>query len=199
MGAWMNDDDANRDEKNGTERSVASTLSWIALAAAILVAGYLVRDRVDISMLRPGGDTTGLPQVGEPAPNFSAIDASGRMVSLADFEGQPVWLNFWGAWCPPCRAEIPEMIQAHDEFGDDGIVLVAVSLEEPSEDAFEYASRTGMDFIVLSDPERQAIRGKYRVRTFPTHLFIDSDGIVRKIVTATMSAQTALNNVRDLD
>jgi peroxiredoxin len=83
------------------------------------------------------------------------------------------------------------MIQAWDAIEDDGVVLIAVSLEEPSSDAFDYAKQVGMEFIVLSDPERDAIRGKYRVRSFPTHLFIDSEGIVRDISLAPMSAQTA--------
>jgi len=179
--------------------STVATVSWVALALAILVAGYLVRDRLDTSMLRPGGDMTGLPAIGERAPDFAAVNADGELVSLSDFEGQPVWLNFWGAWCPPCRAEIPDMIQAYQQLEPEGLVLVAVSLEEPSSDAFEYAERVGMNFVVLSDPNRSAISGKYRVRTFPTHLFIDSDGIVREIVTITMSTQTALNFARQVN
>jgi peroxiredoxin len=179
--------------------STVATVSWVALALAILVAGYLVRDRLDTSMLRPGGDMTGLPAIGERAPDFAAVNADGELVSLSDFEGQPVWLNFWGAWCPPCRAEIPDMIQAYQQLETEGLVLVAVSLEEPSSDAFEYAERVGMNFVVLSDPNRSAISGKYRVRTFPTHLFIDSEGIVREIVTITMSTQTALNFARQVN
>ena len=179
--------------------SAAATLSWVALAAAILIAGFLVRDRLDTSMLRPGGDMTGLPAIGERAPDFAAVNADGELVSLSDFEGQPVWLNFWGAWCPPCRAEIPDMIQAYQQLESEGIILIAVSLEEPSSEAFEYAERAGMNFIVLSDPDRRAISGKYRVRTFPTHLFIDADGIVRNIVTITMSTQTALNYARQVN
>ena len=179
--------------------SLSATVSWIALALAILVAGFLVRDRIDPSMLRPGGETSGLPQVGERAPDFSAVDASGNLVALSDFEGQPVWLNFWGAWCPPCRAEIPDMIQAYDRLEDDGVILIAVSLEEPSQEAFDYAERAGMDFVVLSDPNREAISGKYRVRSFPTHLFIDAEGIVREVVTTTMSTQTALNHASSIN
>lgn len=179
--------------------SAAATLSWVALAVAILIAGFLVRDRLDTSMLRPGGDMTGLPAIGERAPDFAAVNADGELVSLSDFEGQPVWLNFWGAWCPPCRAEIPDMIQAYQQLESEGIILIAVSLEEPSSEAFEYAERAGMNFIVLSDPDRRAVSEKYRVRTFPTHLFIDADGIVRNIVTITMSTQTALNYARQVN
>lgn len=195
----MTIDETSAVEPEEPRRGVANTLSWVALALAILVAGVILRDRLDISMLRPGGDTSGLPAIGQPAPDFAAVNADGEMVSLSDFAGSPVWLNFWGAWCPPCRAEIPDMIQAYREFKDDGTVLVAVSLEEPSSDAFAYAENVGMEFTVLSDPNREAIRGKYRVRSFPTHIFIDSDGIVRDIVTTTMSTQTALNHVRSLD
>lgn len=190
----MDEQDAKRPHESAEERhSPASTISWIALALAILIAGFLVRERVDISMLRPGGDMSGLPAIGEPAPDFAAVNAQGEMVSLSDYAGQPIWLNFWGAWCPPCRAEIPDMIQAYRQLEPDGVILIAVSLEEPSEDAFQYAERAGMDFVVLSDPVRDAIRGKYRVRSFPTHIFIDRDGVVREIVTTTMSTQTALN------
>ncbi len=170
----------------------ATIVSWIALAVAILVAGYVVRTAFDIEDLKPGGsDTGGLPQIGEPAPDFAAVDANGELIHLSDFAGQPVWLNFWGSWCPPCRAEVPDMILAWESIKDDGIALVAVSLEEPSENAFEYAAQTGMDFVVLSDPDREAIRGKYPVRSFPTHLFIDANGIVRDISLTPMSAQTA--------
>lgn len=190
----MNDDTPVHDEE--PRSSTASTLSWIALAAAILIAGFLVRDRLDPSMLRPGGETAGLPAIGSPAPDFEAINSNGEFVALSDFEGQPVWLNFWGAWCPPCRAEIPDMIQAYRQLEPEGIALVAVSLEEPSDEAFAYAKSAGMDFVVLSDPVKAAIAGKYRVRSFPTHILIDEHGIVQDIVTTTMSTQTALNFAR---
>lgn len=193
----MSESDHQEPETNSSNRP-AAVVSWIALALAILVAGYLIRDRLDISDIRPGGDTTGLPEIGEPAPNFTAIDAGGNLISLSEFEGQPVWLNFWGSWCPPCRAEIPDMIQAYDVIQDDNIAIIAVSLEEPSKDAFAYAERTGMDFVVLSDPDKEAISGKYRIRTFPTHIFIDRDGIVRDIVLTPMSTQTAINKAESI-
>lgn len=192
-------DREQRDDSQEQHQTPASVVSWIALAIAILVAGYVVRDRFELSMLRPGGDTAGLPQIGQPAPDFAAVNAGGDRIALSDFAGQPVWLNFWGAWCPPCRAEIPDMIQAYDQVREDGVVLLAVSLEEPSHEAFDYAERAGMDFTVLSDPNREAIRGKYRVRSFPTHVFIDADGIVREIVTTTMPTQTALNNIEKVN
>lgn len=177
-------------------RHPASIVSWLALAVAILVAGYAVRTAFEPEDLLPGGrDAGGLPEIGSQAPDFAAVDADGQLVHLSDFAGQPIWLNFWGSWCPPCRAEAPDMIQAWQSIRDDGVALVAVSLEEPSEDAFAYAEQVGMDFVVLSDPDREAIRGKYRVRSFPTHIFIDRDGIVRDISLTPMSAQTAIQKV----
>lgn len=192
-------DQTQQADTQGQRQTPASVVSWVALAIAILVAGYVVRDQFELSMLRPGGDTAGLPEIGQPAPDFAAMNVDGDAIALSDFAGQPVWLNFWGAWCPPCRAEIPDMIQTYAQVRDDDVILMAVSLEEPSHEAFDYAERAGMDFTVLSDPNREAIRGKYRVRSFPTHVFIDSDGIVREIVTTTMSTQTALNHLKDLN
>lgn len=176
-------------------RHPAKVVSWIALAIAILIAGYAVRDTISPGDLRPGGDDTGgLPQIGEPAPDFEAVNADGEMVRLSDFSGSPVWLNFWGSWCPPCRAEAPDMIQAYDRLEPRGVKLLAVSLEEPSADAFDYARDVGMNFTVVSDPNSEAIQGKYRVRSYPTHLFIDEDGIVRDIVLTPMPVSTALNH-----
>ncbi|MFW6073955.1 MAG: peroxiredoxin family protein [Chloroflexota bacterium] len=183
----------------GARRHPATIVSWIALAIAILIAGYAVHDTISPSDLRPGGDdTAGLPQIGDPAPDFEAVDEQGNVVRLSDFAGQPVWLNFWGSWCPPCRAEAPDMIQAYDQLQDRGIVLLAVSLEEPSEDAFSYAREVGMTFDVVSDPDREGIKGKYRVRSYPTHLFIDEDGIVRDIVLTPMSVTTAIRHAEKI-
>ena len=184
---------------NASRRHPAALVSWLALAIAILIAGYAVRTTLEPGDLRPGGnDTAGLPAIGEQAPDFAAVDSDGRLVSLSDYAGRPVWLNFWGSWCPPCRAEVPDMLQAWQTIQDSDAALIAVSLEEPSEDAFEYAEEVGMDFVVLSDPERDAIRGKYRVRSFPTHIFIDADGVVRDISLTPMSAQTAIQKARTI-
>lgn len=182
----------------GSPRNWKNVISWTALAFAALVVVFIARERVGIEDLLPGRDAGGLPAVGEPAPDFAAINSAGELVSLSDFRGRPVWLNFWGAWCPPCRAEIPDLIRANATAAKRGVVLIAVSLEEPSKDAFAYAERVGMDFIVLSDPDRAAIQGKYRVRTFPTHIFIDSEGIVREIVLTTMSTGVAVNKLESI-
>ena len=189
----MTDTEHSNSTSSEGRRHPATIVSWIALAIAILVAGYAIRTSLEPGDLRPGGsDTGGLPSIGEPAPDFAAVDKNGNLVSLSDFAGQPVWLNFWGSWCPPCRAEVPDMIQAWNVIEGRGVALVAVSLEEPSSDAFSYAEDVGMEFVVLSDPERRAIQGKYRVRSFPTHVFIDAEGIVRDISLTPMSAQTAV-------
>lgn len=79
------------------------------------------------------------PDFGFSANAFSAGDAiyaatfndlEGRPVALADFKGKPLVLNFWATWCPPCRKEIPELIEIHNRFGARGVVLVGVAVEE---------------------------------------------------------------------
>lgn len=178
---------------------LANKVSWIALALALLFAGWVVHRSVSPDDLLPWRSAgQGLPEVGDQAPDFTAIDREGNTVRLSDYAGQPVWLNFWGSWCPPCRAEAPHMIQAYDVLEGQGVTLLAVSLEEPADDAFEYAERVGMDFTILSDGNRQGTRDGYRIRTFPTHIFIDKDGIVQDIVLTTMSVQTALRHAEEI-
>jgi len=64
------------------------------------------------------------------AATFNGLD--GKPVALADFKGKPLVLNFWATWCPPCRKEIPELVEIHNRFGARGVVLVGVAVEEPT-------------------------------------------------------------------
>lgn len=77
-------------------------------------------------------DKMGVTAVEErEAPDFRLPGLSGDTLSLADFRGKIVFLNFWASWCPPCRKEMPSMEKLWREYKDDGLVIVAVNLGEP--------------------------------------------------------------------
>jgi cytochrome oxidase Cu insertion factor (SCO1/SenC/PrrC family) len=77
----------------------------LAVAFAIVFGAWYVVGQQNVSTLGSAGmNTQLLPKVGAVAPNFTVTDLVGNKVSLSDFKGQPVWLTFWGSWCPPCRA-----------------------------------------------------------------------------------------------
>ena len=166
---------------------------YLGLAVVILVAAWYVSGQAGLDQLGRGGvNTKLLPRPGEPAPDFTAVDIHGNIVSLSDFKGQPVWLNFWGTWCPPCRAEMPDMQTAYTELEPKGLVLLAVSLGDPPEVAADFAYRNGVTFNVLLDPQRNLTSDAYPIYNFPTHIFIDRDGIVRDVVLSVMSPEEAI-------
>lgn len=156
------------------------------LSVLLIVAGsWFVGNREGFSAIGGGGmNLRLLPKVGQPAPDFLTYTAKdGQPVRLSDYLGTPVWLNFWGSWCPPCRAEFPDIQAAYVEFlHPAGVALLAVSLNESAEAAWRYASRNGGTFTILSDPDRSDTGAAYPVSNFPTHILIDRDGIVRAII-----------------
>lgn len=167
-------------------RRWASVALALAVTAALVVGAWYVGGRQGFDQIGRGGrNATLLPKVGQSAPNFVAVVAAdGQPVQLADYRGRPVWLNFWGSWCPPCRAEFPEMQAAYAEFLEpNGVALLAVSLDEPVEAAASYAARNGGTFTILSDPNRIGTSA-YPIANFPTHVLIDRDGIVRDVILA---------------
>lgn len=168
-------------------------MAGLAIAAGILLVAWLVAGRAGLSDVGKGGiNTSLLPKVGEAAPDFIAVSPQGEIVHLSDYRGQPVWLNFWGSWCPPCRAEMPDIQTAYEQLHPQGLTLLAVSLGDKPSEAVNFAQLNGVTFTILLDPDRSLTSPTYPIYNFPTHIFIDKDGIVRKIVLSEMSADQAI-------
>lgn len=165
------------------------SLALAAIVALLIVgAAWLVGGRQGFDQIGQGGvNLSLLPKVGDPAPEVVVALTDGTVVQLSDFRGQPVWLNFWGSWCPPCRAEMPELQAAYEQLSPQGLVLLAISLDEPTRAAADYAALNRVTFLVATDPRRLATGNAYPILNFPTHILIDQDGIVRDIVLAELS------------
>jgi peroxiredoxin len=189
----------------GEESSVADSGRRTQLLVGLAVAALIVLGAAYVGV-RSGWDSIGaggvnrslLPKVGEPAPDFITEDVFGNTVRLSQFKGQPVWLMFWGSWCPPCRAEFPDIQAAYAQMEPEGIRMLGVSLREPAIDAGAYAARNGATFLVLSDPDESDTGDAYPIFNFPTHIFIDRDGIIRSIILEDMSTEQALAEGRRL-
>jgi len=168
-------------------------LIGLGVAVGILLLAWYVAGRAGLGDLGNAGINSNLlPKVGEEAPDFVAISPEGQIVHLSDFRGQPVWLNFWGSWCPPCRAEMPDIQAAYQELQPQGLTLLAVSLGDKPSEAMNFAELNGVTFDVLLDPDRSLTSPTYPIYNFPTHIFIDKDGIVRNIVLSEMSTDQAV-------
>ena len=118
------------------------------------------------------------PEVGERAPNFTLANLEGNEVSLADFRGQPVIINFWATWCGPCRIEMPELQETFEERQEDGLVILAVNLQESPEMARRFFyDDLGLTFTPLLDREGQ-VANRYGVFNLPTTFFVNPEGTI---------------------
>ena len=195
---------------SGTEQPRQGRLQQIGIVAAvvlvILSASVWIARSQGVSDLGQGGvNSSLLPKVGEPAPEFMTLYADGEVFRLSDLQGQPVWLNFWGSWCPPCRAEMPELQAAWEDLQPRGMVMIGVAMQEDPRDAVAYADRVGATFPIAVDPNYLTAVADpesfpdlfntattWEIRNFPTHVFIDADGIVRAVVLNQMDTDTAI-------
>ena len=131
-----------------------------------------------------------LPVVGNPAPDFTLPDLSGRPVSLGDFRGRPVLLNFWATWCGPCREEMPRIQAFHEQYRD-RVAVVGVDVGESAEQVEAYVRAGGYTWLFLLD-EQAATAEKYAVYGLPTTFFLDRDGIIRAKRIGVMSEEQIL-------
>lgn len=119
------------------------------------------------------------PAVGHPAPDFSLTTLSGEPFTLSALRGRPVVLNFWATWCPPCRAELPELQGASERLAGQ-VAIIGVNQAEAPADVGAFVVGLGLTFPVPLDVNAKASR-LYAVRSLPTTFFIDRQGIIRHI------------------
>ena len=164
-------------------------LSFAILTVLILGSAWIWLSRMtetQASVERPA-----IPVPGHPAPDFTLETLDGQTLQLSDLQGQAVVLNFWASWCPPCRAEMPELEQAYLENKDSGLVVLGVNQGEQQAVANDFIQRFALTFPVVLDQELVASR-HYKVNSLPTTFFIDRNGIIRDQVTGQVN--TALLN-----
>ena len=127
----------------------------------------------------PSSKTEPRPEVGYPAPDFALTDLDGNTVRLSELRGQPVFINFWATWCPPCREEMPEIQKVYEEKGKK-VKFLAIDLsgtEKSTESVRRFLSSNGYTFPVLLDQDG-SVAQRYLVRAIPTSFFIDAQGVV---------------------
>ena len=120
--------------------------------------------------------------VGSTAPDFRAkVLGQNRFKTMANYKGQVVILNVWATWCGPCQVEIPTLERLYQEYGDKGLKLVAVSIDDyVDEDSIRaFARNFGMTFEILHD-STHAIERQYMVTGYPETFVIGKEGTIRK-------------------
>ena len=119
------------------------------------------------------------PKISKPAPDFIAKNIKGETVTLADFKGKVLLLNFWATWCGACKEEMASMQNLYSSLQDDGVEVLAISIDRWNEDRIqEYVKDNHLTFPVLLDQD-QKVRKKYHVMGLPTSYLIDGEGNIR--------------------
>ncbi len=124
--------------------------------------------------------------MGESAPDFTLVDLEGNQVSLSDFRGETVFINFWATWCPPCRAEMPEIEAVYQEYKDRDVVVIGVDILEPEDTVRQFVEKGGYSWVFVMDSTGEVSRN-YAIGAIPTSIFVDRDGIIRAVNIGAMT------------
>lgn len=107
----------------------------------------------------------------------------------SDYSGKVVVLDFWASWCVPCRRSFPWMNEMQKKYGENGLVIVAVNLDNEASDAAKFLQTYPASFTIAYDPERKLVRD-YGVEAMPSSFLIDRDGTIIERHAGFVSAKT---------
>jgi len=165
-------------------------LILLLAAIIVLVIAFAVvnKDNGLSSTLPNNQQQEGQSQDPVAAPDFTLTDLEGNTVSLSDYSGQNVFLNFWASWCGPCRDEMPDMELIHKDFEGE-VVILAVNVGENAATASGFREDYELTFKILLD-EKNEVASLYGVTGIPTSYFIDKEGNIMSGYVGTMDYDT---------
>lgn len=180
------------DEPNPTPssrtRERSQLTSWIVIAL-VVVGGlvYLARQRQKVAMA-VASNATGTPAtmgglmvadsvMGRAAPNWTLKGVTGETLSLEQFRGKPVVLDFWATWCGPCKIEIPFWNALQKQYAAQGLVIIGVSEDDYDQDVRNFLAKTRVDYPVVVDHDALAATWGMPMG-LPTTFFIRRDGTI---------------------
>jgi cytochrome c biogenesis protein CcmG/thiol:disulfide interchange protein DsbE len=112
---------------------------------------------------------------GKKAPDFALKDLSGKSISLSDYKGKVVFLNFWATWCPPCRQEIPGFIKAFDKYKDQGLVILGVAVSDRENSVKNFVDRNKINYPVAMG-DMKIVQDYEPGQYIPATVIIDRNG-----------------------
>lgn len=156
--------------------------AWILVVLMVVVAIMLLSPR----FVKHRPESLAADPTGQPAPDFVLQDINGNTVKLSDFRGKAVALNFWATWCPPCKTEMPWLVDLQNQYGPEGLTVVGVALDEAGKDEIaKFARDMKLNYpVVIGDDKTADEFGT--VQMLPTTFYIDRQGkIVSRVIGLT--------------
>ena len=173
-------------------------LFWAAFMAAVLLTVSLpawTQSQVNYKVIP---NLEGMKEK-TPTPDFTLPNPDGKKVSLKDFRGKVVFLNFWATWCVPCREEMPAMEKLYQEFKDKNFVVLAVNVKDRKQDAMNFFKELKLSYPMVIDVDAQ-VGLLYGAWGLPTTYLIgpQGEGLARAWGPAEWYSPAARNLIKDL-
>lgn len=174
------------------------TVTIWGLAIVLVITAYFVTTNYnkDHALNQPGkNDISGNSSYGK-AIDFTLSDINGKRVTLSDFKGKNVYLNFFATWCPPCRAEMPDIEKVYQKYKAKNLVVLAVNLGEDSKTVKDFFAKNNLSFNALLDSDK-SVAQKYAISAIPVSIFIDKQGNIaaKQVGEMTMSGMETYINM----
>ncbi|NMD70483.1 TlpA family protein disulfide reductase [Bacillus sp. DNRA2] len=164
------------------------------IAAVVIVALFAVA--MVQAMGKDDQDNSGKEvgfEIGNTPPDFELKTLAGDTVKLSDYKGKKVMLNFWATWCPPCKAEMPDMEKFY-EGNKDRVEILAVNMDTTN-DVEGFAKEYGITFPILLD-EKNEVNRDYGIVSIPTTFFIDEKGVIKQKINGSMKLEDMEKNTK---
>ena len=133
-------------------------------------------------------------RVGMQAPDFTLRLLTGESFNLYEQRGKPVFLNFWGTWCPPCVAEMPAIQKLQDTMAD-SIQIVGIGVRDTRSQELRFVTRYGYTWTFVLD-SAGGVSNEYEVTSYPTSLFLDARGVIVRVLRSGRNYETFLEAAR---
>lgn len=140
-----------------------------------------------------GSSSSPTATVGGEAPDFTLPDLDGESVSLSDFSGRPLLINFWKTNCPPCRHEMPYLEEVYAAQKDTELVMLTINIGESPATISDFLQNNDLSLPVIIDTDA-AVARTYALPGIPTTFFIDRDGIIKSKVIGAFPSKAAIDS-----
>lgn len=152
-------------------------------------------------LLTPASKSVPDPLIGHPAPDFSLVmpgsSTGNDMISLSDFKGKAIVLNFWASWCAPCKDELPLLESTWKRMQAQGkdVVFLGIDFQESSGTAARFLQQNSITYSAVLDVNG-SVASKYGITSLPDTFFIDRNGMVKSKVLQQLTAQALSSNLQ---